>query len=44
MFRELECVFGKLDIDRFATYANKLLPRFNSYFLEQDSIGIDAFA
>ena len=35
---------GGLDIDRFATAANTLLPRFNSYFAEQGSCGTDAFA
>jgi hypothetical protein len=35
---------GVPTIDRFATYANKLLDRFNSYFLEPFTEGVDAFA
>jgi hypothetical protein len=31
-------------IDRFATAYNTLLPRFNSYFYEPNTAGIDAFA
>ena len=37
-------MFGRLDIDRFATYVNKLLPKFNSFFFEKDTCGVDAFA
>jgi hypothetical protein len=37
------CVDG-LDIDRFATHTNTLLPRFNSYFYEPGTMGVDAFA
>lgn len=35
---------GGLDIDRFATAQNKVLPKFNSYFMETGCMGIDAFA
>ena len=33
-----------LDIDRFATAQNHVLPAFNTYFLEAGSAGTDAFA
>lgn len=33
-----------MDIDRFATSVNKVLPIFNSFFFEKDSSGVDAFA
>ena len=33
-----------MDIDRFATYNNKVLPVYNSFFMEKNSSGIDAFA
>lgn len=33
-----------LDIDRFATSQNHVLPAFNTYFYEEGSVGTDAFA
>ena len=33
-----------LSIDRFATQANTLLPKFNTLFIELGSVGTDAFA
>ncbi len=34
----------RCQVDRFASAANKKLPRFNSKFVEENSEGIDAFA
>ena len=44
LFRYLEQCFGYIDVDRFATYKNILLPVFNSFFMEKHTSGIDAFA
>ena len=33
-----------MDVDRYATYNNKLLSVYNSFFMEKMSSGIDAFA
>ena len=33
-----------LDVDRFATSQNHVLPTFNTYFYEAGSAGTDAFA
>ena len=35
---------GELDIDRFVTATNRLLPKYNSYFWEEGCAGVDAFA
>ena len=40
----LEKAFGPLDIDRFATSTNAVLPRYNTMFWEEGSSGVDAFA
>ncbi len=44
VFSNILELVGELDIDRFATATNKLLPKFNSYFWEEGCAGIDAFA
>ena len=44
VFADLQRTIGPCTIDHFATTANALLPVFNSYFLELDSFGVDAFA
>ena len=44
VFQQLAHTMGDLDIDRFATALNTLLPRFNSYFHESGCHGVDAFA
>lgn len=44
MFDTLNDAVGGLDIDRFATAMNNLLPTFNSYFWETNCAGVDAFA
>ena len=44
IFAQLREAFGDLDIDRFATSQNTLLPKFNSYFHESGCFGVDAFA
>ena len=36
--------FGTLDVDRFATDANAVLPVYNTMFWEPGSSGVDAFA
>lgn len=36
--------FQPVTIDRFATYHNKVCHQFNSYYIEQDACGIDAFS
>ena len=40
----LQVSFGTINIDRFATAANKVVPHFNSYFYEPGCSGTDAFA
>ncbi len=40
----LDRAFGPLTVDRFATAANAVLPRFNTIFMEQGVDGTDAFA
>ncbi len=44
LFTTLDRAFGPLTIDRFATAANAVLPRFNSMFIEHGAEGTDAFA
>ena len=44
VFDTLATAAGGLDIDRFATSHNNMLPRFNSYFWETGCAGVDAFA
>ncbi len=44
MFKALAESVEGLDIDRFATANNTLLPKFNSYFHETGTHGVDAFA
>ena len=42
-FRELHALWGPHTIDRFASYYNTQLPRFNSRFWNPGSEGVDAF-
>ena len=35
---------GGLEVDRFATATNALLPVYNTYFFEEGTSGVDAFA
>lgn len=42
--RAIEQAFGKIYCDRFATDANKVCRRFNSFFYEPNCAGVDAFA
>jgi hypothetical protein len=44
VFNQITKCMGGLDIDRFATAHNTLLPKFNSYFHETNCLGVDAFA
>ena len=44
VFQLIAKTVGGLDVDRFATARNTLLPRFNSYFMESGCEGVDAFA
>lgn len=44
IFRALATSVGGLDVDRFATPTNTLLPTYNTYFFEQGTSGVDAFA
>lgn len=44
LFATINSVIPYCTIDRFATSANAMLPTFNSYYHEQNSAGIDAFA
>ena len=43
IFRSLEAQFGKRTIDRFASRANSLCPRFNTLHADVDTESIDAF-
>ena len=43
-FHRIESRWGPHSIDRFATLANALLPKFNSRYLEPGSDGIDALS
>ena len=44
LLNDISQYVGFPTIDRFATNANKITWRFNSYFAEENSEGIDAFA
>ena len=44
LIRQLTTAYGNITIDRFATNSNTVCDRFNSYFIEPLSTGIDAFA
>ena len=43
-FKIVDDLWGPHTVDRFASYYNKKLPRFNSRFWNPESEGIDAFA
>ena len=42
MFRLVDAKWGPQTTDRFASYYNAQLPRFNSKFASPDCIGVDA--
>ena len=44
MFSKIDHMWGPHTIDRFASLANALLPRFNSRYLEPGSSGVDALS
>ena len=44
LFRSLHRDWGPFSVDRFATFNNAQLPRYNSAWLDQASEGLDAFA
>lgn len=44
VFAQIASIVGGLDIDRFATAANTQCKKFNSYFMEPQCTGVDAFA
>lgn len=44
LFRQIQNSTTPCTIDRFATKANALLATFNSYYFEQNTHGVDAFA
>ena len=44
IIQALSTALGTITIDRFATNINRVCEQFNSYFVEEDSAGIDAFA
>jgi hypothetical protein len=44
VFRQIDHVFGPHTIDRMADGVNTQLPRFNSRYLDPNSIGVDCFA
>lgn len=42
-FKEIENVFGNFDVDLFASSRNAKVPRFVSWYIDPDSIAVDAF-
>ena len=44
LFRLIELRFGKRTVDRFASFGNRLCERFNSFYCDVGTEGIDAFA
>ena len=44
VFQDIDAKWGPHTVDRFSSYYNAQLPRFNSKFASPGSCGVDAFA